>query len=286
MSFKEQYNNILTVVKSDIERVNSELISFINLDEPLKSKLIEFLTSPSKRIRPLLMFLFLRANNIEINERHYTLATAVELVHNASLIHDDIIDNSKVRRTIKTLNFEFDNKLAVIAGDYLLSIALHKISLLNSPETIDMFANTLSMMCDGETFQYFNKYKIPTLENYIKKSEQKTAKLFETALKSSFLISNSDIADKAEDFGKNFGIAFQIHDDLINAKTSQSDISDGIYTAPIIYSNSIDNLSSGIEKTFCLLNNYIDRAKQNLQEIENNKYKQALLELLEIYSNE
>lgn len=285
MSFKEEYNNILNIVKDDVDRVNKELISFININEPLKTKLVNFLTAPSKRIRPLLTFLYLRAYNIEVTERHYTLLTAIELVHNASLIHDDIIDESKTRRCEKTLNCEFDNKLAVIAGDYILSEALKKISLLNSSETIDMFAQTLADMCEGETFQYFNKFKIPTLDEYLKKTEQKTAKLFQTALEASALISDSKSAKQAAEFGKNFGIAFQIRDDLINVKTLQADISDGIYTAPVIFSNSTSVSQSGIEKTNCLLNNYINNAKQLLQNVENNKYKEALIELLELFNN-
>lgn len=285
MSFKEQYNNILNIVNNDIERVNRDIISFINIDEPLKSKLINFLLSPSKRIRPLLIFLFLRANNIPVQEKHYTLACAIELVHNASLIHDDIIDECKTRRCEKTLNCEFDNKLAVIAGDYILSEALKKISTLDFPETIDMFAQTLKNMCEGETFQYFNKFKIPSLENYLKKTEQKTAKLFQTAVETAVMISDLTLRTQASEFGKNFGIAFQIRDDLINVKTSRTDISDGIYNAPVIYSGSVDNLTDGVEKTLCLMNNYIDKAHITLENVENNKYKQALTELLELYRN-
>lgn len=285
MSFKDNYNNILNIVNDDIERVNKELTAFININEPLKTKLVNFLTAPSKRIRPLLTFLYLRANDIEITENHYTLLTAVELVHNASLIHDDIIDESKTRRCEKTLNCEFDNKLAVIAGDYILSEALKKISLLNSSEIIDMFAQTLADMCEGETFQYFNKFKIPALDDYLKKTEQKTAKLFQTALEASALISNTKSRKQAVEFGKNFGIAFQIRDDLINVKTLQADISDGIYTAPVIFSNSTSVSQSGIEKTNCLLNNYINNSKQLLQNVENNKYKEALIELLELFNN-
>lgn len=286
MTFNEEYLHILNTVKEDIEVVNKNLTSFINISEPLKTKLCNFLTSPSKRIRSLLTFLYLRANEIELTDKHYTLLTAVELVHNASLIHDDVIDNSKTRRTENTLNFEFDSKLAVIAGDYVLSTALRKINLLNIPKTIDMFAQTLAQMCDGETFQYFNKFKIPTLENYIDKTTKKTAKLFQTGLEASFLISDSKNIKQASDFGKNFGIAFQIRDDLINVKTTQTDISDGIYNAPVIFSGNTTELKSGIEKTYCLLNNYIDEAKNSLEHIENNKYKNAIIELLELLRNE
>ena len=189
MNFQTKYSEILNIVKEDIEAINKEITSLIQIEEPLKSKLIEFLQAPSKRIRPLVTILYLRACNINVTQRHYKLLTAVELMHNASLIHDDIIDESKTRRNNKTLNFEFDNKLAVISGDYILSKALYYLSEIKSPETIDIFAQTLSQMCEGETFQYFNKFEIPTLENYLKKTEQKTAKLFQSAIESAILIS-------------------------------------------------------------------------------------------------
>ena len=257
------------------------ITSLIQIEEPLKSKLIEFLQAPSKRIRPLVTILYLRAYNINVTQRHYKLLTAVELMHNASLIHDDIIDESKIRRNNKTLNFEFDNKLAVISGDYILSKALFYLSEIKSPETIDIFAQTLSQMCEGETFQYFNKFEIPTLENYLKKTEQKTAKLFQSVLESAILISKKELFHNASEFGKNFGTAFQIRDDLINVKTLQTDITDGIYTAPVIFAGNTQNLQNGIEKTYCLLDKYIEKAKQNLP-AENNKYKHALEELLEL----
>lgn len=281
MNFQTKYSEILNIVKEDIEAINKEITSLIQIEEPLKSKLIEFLQAPSKRIRPLVTILYLRACNINVTQRHYKLLTAVELMHNASLIHDDIIDESKTRRNIKTLNFEFDNKLAVISGDYILSKALFYLSEIKSPETIDIFAQTLSQMCEGETFQYFNKFEIPTLENYLKKTEQKTAKLFQSALESAILISKKELFHNASEFGKNFGTAFQIRDDLINAKTLQTDIIDGIYTAPVIFAGNTQNIQSGIEKTYCLLDKYIEKAKQSLS-TENNKYKHALEELLEL----
>lgn len=284
MSFQEKYSQILNLAKKEIEEIRYNLTADINIQEPLKTKLSNILNAPSKHIRPLISFLYLKAIDLNIDQKQILFQTAIELVHNASLIHDDVIDNSDIRRNSKTINNEFDNKLAVISGDYILSIALHKISKLNSPQIIEMFAETLSFMTNGEINQQFSKFKIPTIGDYIKKTEQKTAKLFETAICGSLILANSN--EKASDFAKNFGIAFQIRDDIINIKTTKTDIKDGIYTAPIIYTGNIENYQNGIEKSHTLLNNYIDNAYQAINHIEENKYKIAIKELLGLLKNE
>lgn len=284
MNFQEKYSNILNIVKNEIEAVSTNLTSDINIQEPLQTKLSNILNAPSKHIRPLISFLYLKSLGLNIDEKQIILQTAIELVHNASLIHDDVIDNSNIRRNTKTINEEFDNKLAVISGDYILSIALNYIAKLNSIKIVEMFADTLSFMTNGEINQQFSKFQIPTIENYIKKTEQKTAKLFETAICGSLHLANSN--ENASVFAKNFGIAFQIRDDIINIKTTQSDIKDGIYTAPVIYAGNTENYTNGIEKSHILLNNYIDNAYQAINHIEENKYKIAIKELLGLLKNE
>lgn len=284
MNFQEKYSKILNTVKNEIEDVCINLTSDINIQEPLNTKLSNILNAPSKHIRPLISFLYLKALGLNIDKKQIILQTAIELVHNASLIHDDVIDESNIRRNSKTINNEFDNKLAVISGDYILSIALEKIAKLNSIKIIEMFAETLSFMTKGEISQQFSKFKIPTIDDYIKKTEQKTAKLFETAICGSLLLANSD--KNASEFAKNFGIAFQIRDDIINIKTTKTDIKDGIYTAPIIYAGNTENYTNGIEKSQILLNNYIENAYQAIKHIEENKYKIAIIELLGLLKNE
>ena len=283
MSFQERYIEITSVVQDDINKIKQKLTSDISIQEPLKSKLSAILNAPSKHIRAAVSFLYLKALGLDINEKQITLQLAVELVHNASLIHDDVIDECDVRRNQKTINSEFENKLAVISGDYLLSIALKKICLLNSSELTEMFAQTLDKMCQGEINQHFTRFKIPTLDEYLKKSEQKTAALFETAICGAVILSGAD-TDAAE-FAKNFGTAFQIRDDIINTKTTKSDINDGVYTAPVIFSGDINAPEKGIEKTVLLLNNYVNKTLTSLENIENNIYKQKLRELTELLAN-
>lgn len=305
MSFQEKYANIFGVVADEVELVKQKLFDEIELEEHLKTNLFKIFNAPSKHIRAVVSFLILKALDIEVNASQIILQASIELVHNASLIHDDIIDESEKRRGVETLNTYFDNKLAVIAGDYLISLALKRIRSLNSFEIIDMFAQTLDDMCQGEVAQQFGKYKIPTIEEYIKKTEQKTAKLFETAICGGLklAITESHLAPTETDlcvasvpysdgginiqnFAKAFGIAFQIRDDLINAKTSKSDFKDGIYTAPVILAGSVEGFENGIEKTQDLLNNYIECAKNEIEKLKDSKYKTALIELLGLIRDE
>ena len=284
MSFIKKYSQIIFPVQENIDKVCSQIASDLNLPDPLKAKVSALLNAPSKHIRAAVSFLYLKALGEDINERQTLLQIAVELVHNASLIHDDVIDDATERRTQKALNIEFGNQLAVISGDYLLSIALKKICMLNSFELTEMFAKTLDVMCRGEINQYFGEYKIPTISEYIEKSEQKTASLFETAVCGSLML--ADIKIDASNFARNFGIAFQIRDDLINAKTTKSDIKNGVYTAPVIYSQNPDDIDEGIEKTVSLLNNYVEKVLCSLENIEDNIYKQKLVELARLLADE
>ena len=276
----KKYQQISNIFKPELEQVLARMTDGVVVQEPLKSKLFELLNAPSKHIRPLVSFLYLKALGEKIDDAQILYQSAIELVHNASLIHDDVIDDSKVRRSLPTLNSQFGNKLAVMTGDYLLSRAMQKVLDIGNLELVKLFSDTLEVMSSGEISQHFGKFQIPTIEEYIKKSEQKTAKLFETAVCGSLIVAKSN--NDGLDFAKNFGIAFQIRDDLINCKTTNTDVSDGIYTAPVIFSGDTKVTSDAIEKTKSLLNNYIDEALKCLSKIDENEYKLALVELLEL----
>src|SRR5574344_1902209 len=140
MEFSEQYNLIKSIIKCDFTPLENEITELFSNENPLDKELLKFLTAPSKRLRPLFAFLFLRANNIEITTQIRKILLAVELIHNASLIHDDIIDEAEERRGEETISSEFSNSLAVVAGDYLLSVALKKVLEANSVDVIKHFA--------------------------------------------------------------------------------------------------------------------------------------------------
>lgn len=283
----EKYQAVLDVVKADIERVNKNLEIETELNPALAKEIEEFLQAPSKRIRSLFSILYMRASKMYLLPVHYELFAAVELIHNASLIHDDVIDESKLRRNKKTLNDTFDNRLAVISGDYLLGAALKKLVKIASLKVIDIFADALKTMCKGEVCQYFNRFKKTDIETYIEKSTQKTASLFVSTLHAAIVLADGGFDEKSREFAETFGLAFQIRDDLLNVinkdkSKSASDVDEGIYTAPLILS---DNLPDGIEKTRDLLNNYVNCAKHCISDLEDSIYKAALNELLELLKN-
>ena len=292
MNFNEKYDRIKSLAKDEIKTIEENMVQQIQTREPLKSSLVKFLTSPAKRIRPLLAILYTKALGEELNNNQIEHLTVIEMVHNASLIHDDIIDESKVRRGQDTINANFDNKLAVISGDYILSLSMEKLATIGNTEIIKDFSQTIRKMCIGEINQNFDRFKIGTIEDYIEKNKNKTAHLFEIALTGCAKLSNQQHNLKeVSELGLNIGIAFQIRDDLINmissdtSKPTNNDYQDGIYTAPVILGNKSDNYTSGIEKTKILLNNYLQSAKEQVTKLPDNEYKEALEEFLELLNN-
>ena len=282
-----KYQEICNTVRADLERVNKNLSFNFGLRPELDKEIESFINAPSKRIRSLVTILYLRASKMYLLPAHYELLAAVELIHNASLIHDDVIDDGKLRRGRKTLNYKFDNRLAVVCGDYLLGEALKKLVKIGSISVIDTFADNVKIMCMGEVNQYFSRYKKTDIEKYIEKSSQKTSSLFESALKAAIILAGNEVDEKVLEFASNFGLAFQIRDDLENVKNidntkSASDFDEGIYNAPFILS---DTLEEGIEKTKDLINNYVNCAKQCIYDLEKSVYKESLTGLLELLEN-
>lgn len=292
MSFNEKYNKIKQLAQKELDLIEEKMVSDINIREPLQTSVVEFLKAPSKHIRPLVSILYLKACNEELTEKQLDVLTLVELVHNTSLIHDDIIDESTIRRGRKTISAEFNNKLGVISGDYILSIVLEKLTEINNIKITKNFAKTIKQMTLGEINQNFDRFKIGTIEDYIEKTKNKTAYLFETALVCPALLSqNTYDIEKISELGISIGTAFQIRDDILNftqndpLKPAKNDIQDGIYTAPVILGSESDNYNSGIEKTKVLLNNYIQSAKNIINNLPANSYKTVLEEFLELLKN-
>lgn len=293
MSFQQEYQVIKQSVSAEIDLVEQKMVENISLSEPLNSSLKKFLLGKSKRLREVLPILYIKALGKSLNNEQLEVLSIVEIVHNASLIHDDIIDESPLRRGQKTLSFEFGSKLAVISGDYLLSVALEKLCKIANVEITKQFSQTIKNMCVGEVKQNYARFQKGTLEDYIEKTKNKTAYLFETAFltcATADTISDYDLKSLSQ-LGLAIGIAFQIRDDLLNmietdkSKPTNSDIEAGIYNAPVIFGSEADNYASGIEKTKGLLNNYIEQAKKELELLPKNSYSSALYRCLELLNN-
>lgn len=303
MSFENNSAKINKLVQEDLDVLEQNIVDLFKNNTPLDKDLLALLTAPSKRLRPLLGILFLRCLQNKISSAQHNVFFAVELIHNATLIHDDIIDEADERRSQKTLNVKFDENLAVVAGDFLLSVALEKTIETKSIEVLKVFTSALKSTCIGEINQYFGKFKILSIDDYVQKSKEKTALLFKMSVLGGLLLGENAkdeaLVKTAIDFSENFGIAFQIRDDLINIlnaeKFKNNDLNLGIYTAPVIFAyqddkeilqsenvlSAIKN-SKGIEKTKNLMDNYFSKSILALENIENNKYKAVILELVEL----
>ena len=230
------------------------------------------------------------------------LATAVEIIHNATLIHDDIIDEAQIRRGEAALHHKYSNKLGVISGDFLLSVAFNL--LLDLPnDVIKEFSSCLNLLCFGEIKQYFSQKRTPTFEQYFKKSEMKTSSLFIAGLVSLSKMKKIGSEEEIKLFAQHFGLAFQFRDDLKNiidedkSKPFLNDISQGIYTLPVIFaygenkdlSNELPEKiiqkskeMKNIEQSKKLIAKEIKFAINSLDKNPRNNYKFSLIELINL----
>ena len=248
-----------------------------------------FLFSNAKRLRPIFIFTFSKILNIE-NKLTQDIALITEIIHNASLIHDDIIDEEKTRRNQSTLNSKYGVKLAVLEGDLLLSIALELISN-TTLEISKIFSKKIKETINGEINQNKNTNQITDVETYYKKTIAKTGNLFFAGLKSLFTLKEIDTKTKEdlENFLKNYALAFQIKNDIDNFKTDSTDFKNGNYTLTVIYffmKNNTADFNQKSEEFKCFLNKAkqeVERLKilaiDSLKNIENSKYKTLLIEI-------
>ena len=292
----KDYFEIIKSVIPDFKAADDDLIKLVLAERnDLSEELELFLTRGSKKIRSALVFLVSKALGFKASKEQLYVANAVELVHNASLMHDDVIDKAENRRKQKSFNAIHDNFISIIAGDYLLTLSLEYIVKLDNNKIMRMMLDTLKSLCIGEIDQHFCKNEIFKIEDYIKKSYEKTGKLFETGVCSTAIILNKECQD-LKDFSINFGIAFQLKDDYNNIYKQEisTDINDGIFTAPVIYAAhdypdiaqyETDKIVEIVRqgkyelKMKELIKTYTNKAIENINFLEDNEYKNTLIEL-------
>ena len=258
----------MDMIKKELEQVVIKIEE--NLKDPFpKNALKNFVISGSKLVRSKLAILYLKAHNIEITDNIYNILVAGEIVHNSSLLHDDVIDNADSRRGKTTISKEYSSNISILGGDYLLTFAIEQLLSLNKIEILFRFKDCIKKMTEAEIKQYFFRGNIPTKEEYFEICKGKTAELFSTILETCAIVSNLD-STKAKNFGEIFGICFQIKNDL-NKDSAELDKVNGIYTAEKIL---------GIEKTQNLLDNYKEEMVRKLEEFPNTIYKQGIRDLI------
>ena len=258
------YAELKKLVKDKLDQVNQrikyKLASEINLIHQITNY---HLKSGGKRIRPLLTLGSAKLCGYTEGDRDVNLAACVELIHNATLLHDDVIDNSDLRRGIKTPNVIWGNQSSILVGDYLLSRCFEMMVEDGSQEVLKLLSSTSSKIAQGEVSQLEYKSEIDVLEEtYFKIINSKTAALFAAATRVGACITNKNRKEKdaLESYGRNLGLAFQIADDALDyystnkifGKEIGKDFYEGKVTLPAIFLYQKANLSERIflEKIF------------------------------------
>lgn len=209
----------------------------------LQAALDHLINSGGKRIRPIITLLVGRMLGGEV-EPLITLSAAIELLHTATLVHDDLIDGALLRRGIPTLNSKWSPAATVLTGDFLFAKAANLAADANSVPVMKLFANTLGTIVNGEIEQLFSNRCNPDQEQYYRRIYAKTASLFETSSLAAAMIAKADqkTQDSLQRFGYELGIAFQIVDDILDFTANQDqlgkpvggDLRQGLITLPAI----------------------------------------------------
>ena len=235
-------------IKSALERVEEELRIAVKAEEPLLTKLSRHLIDAGgKRIRPSLAIAssqILENKPVTPSQEVILGGVAVELVHQGSLYHDDVMDGAKTRRNVKSVNEEWGNHEAILGGDYLLARASEIAAGLGA-EVAGMLASTIASLCEGQIREVNSAYDITrTEEAYMSSIAGKTGALLSASAKIGAIVSDypEDAVKAVTTFGNLYGIAFQIVDDLLDVmasekelgKPSGNDMLEGVYTLPVI----------------------------------------------------
>ena len=239
----------LSLIKKPIDHDLSDFIrlfdeSLSHTDGLLSDTLQHIRKRGGKRMRPLLTLLVAK-NYGEVNSTTQQAALGLELLHTASLVHDDVVDESTERRGQPSVNASFNNKVAVLVGDYILSTALYHVSLTSNDEIITSLAQLGRTLSSGELLQ-MNNFREQGIseEVYYEVISKKTASLFATCAQNGALSvgASADEVNAARDFGHAIGMIFQIRDDIFDyfdskeiGKPTGNDMAEGKLTLPIIY---------------------------------------------------
>jgi octaprenyl-diphosphate synthase len=263
------------------QQIKFKLASEINLIHEMTNY---HLKSGGKRIRPLLTLASAKLCGYKNGNRDINLAACVELIHNATLLHDDVIDDSDLRRGIKTSNVVWGNQSSILVGDYLFSRCFEMMVDDGSPEILKLLSSTSSRIAQGEVLQLEHKGEVDLLEEtYFNIISMKTAALFSAATKVGACLGDKSKKEKdaLESYGKNLGLAFQIADDALDyfstktifGKEIGKDFYEGKTTLPIII---IFQRANNEERNF--LREILKKKKRNEDDFSEtlaliNKYK-------------
>ncbi len=244
------YKEIQNLVVEDMEAVNALIQERLKSDVVLVNQLSHYIiNSGGKRLRPMLALLMARACEYQ-GQKHIEIATIVEFIHTATLLHDDVVDESDLRRGKDTANNIWGNQAAVLVGDFLYSRAFEMMVSVDEMRVMDIMATTTNTIAEGEVLQLLNINDADTNEQrYLEVIYSKTAKLFEAACQLGAVLSSEDqsIEKSVAKYGMHLGTAFQLIDDILDysasseemGKNTGDDLAEGKPTLPLIHAMKV-----------------------------------------------
>ena len=310
-------DNIRALVQSELNDTEQAIQAALHSNIPLIQDLGQHLLgSGGKRIRPLIVILCARACGYEGNVS-VTLAAIIELIHSATLLHDDVVDHSELRRGRKTANAIWGNAASVLVGDYLYTRAFQMMITVQNMRVLELLSNATNKIAAGEILQLLNCHNAETSEDrYMEVIRHKTGTLFEISAVLGPVLAGqaSHVVEQMTRYGMHLGIAFQLIDDALDyqgnteeiGKNKGDDLAEGKPTLPLIHAlkhgtiaqqnkikkaieqGSIENLSDimeviestgAIRYTYDLANQYRTSATESLADLPDSDYRQALYAL-------
>jgi octaprenyl-diphosphate synthase len=262
------------IVADDFNTVNQLITEQLHSEVGLVENIGEYIfNAGGKRLRPLLVLLTAKSLCYSGNQ-HHSLAAVVEFIHTATLLHDDVVDVSKLRRGLPTANAQWGNAPSVLVGDFLLSRAFQMMVSMGNMGIMSILSNTMNMISEGEVQQLVNA-KNPDIsqENYYTVVHKKTAALFAAACETAAVLSAVPTQDcqQLKNYGYHLGMAFQLVDDMLDysgnteelGKNIGDDLAEGKLTLPLIYA-----MKNGSKKQTALIAESIREANcDHLNEI-------------------
>ena len=242
----QNFIEIQALMKNELDQMNKILVNRLDSNVDLINQMSHYIiSSGGKRIRPLLLLLCARATDYD-GDYHYSMAVVIELIHTATLLHDDVVDQSTTRRGQETANELWGNAPSVLVGDFLYSRAFEIMVEPNSMEIMKILSKATNQISEGEVLQLLNiKNANVTQKEYYRVIERKTACLFKAACQIAGILSNSNqkVIEAMGKFGLHLGNAFQIIDDTLDYESDSNiigkevgdDLSEGKVTLPMIY---------------------------------------------------
>jgi octaprenyl-diphosphate synthase len=239
-------NTIAQSIATDMDAVNAVIRQRLHSEVSLVNQIAEYIISAGgKRIRPVLVLLLANAYGYR-GTAHHELAAVVEFIHTATLLHDDVVDESSMRRGRQTANALFGNAASVLVGDFLYSRSFQMMVSLDNMRVMRILSDATNVISEGEVLQLLNMHDPDvTHDNYLMVIQSKTAKLFEAAAELGALIAGADDAQiaAAGEYGRSLGTAFQLIDDVLDyagdaaeiGKNLGDDLREGKPTLPLIW---------------------------------------------------